>query len=116
MKPRFQADADLNEDILTGVIRRENQVDFQTAEEAGLPDLDDLQVLALAAREGRILISHDRKTLPRHFAEFILNNTSPGLIIVSQRTDVRAAIEELLMIWSASEAEEWTNNISTIPL
>ncbi len=116
MKPRFQADADLNEDILTGVIRRESQVDFQKAEEAGLSDLDDLQVLALAAREGRILVSHDRKTMPRHFAGFIQSNTSPGLIIVSQRTDARAAIEELLMIWSASEAEEWTNNISTIPL
>ena len=116
MKPRFQADADLNEDIVTGVIRRENQIDFQTAEEAGLSNLDDSQVLALAAREGRILVSHDRKTMPRHFAEFILSNTSPGLIIVSQRTDVRAAIEELLVIWGASEAEEWANNISAIPL
>lgn len=117
MKPRFQADADLNEDILTGVIRRENKVDFQTAEEAGLADLDDSQVLALAAREGRILVSHDRKTMPRHFAGFILSNTVRVLSSSRNgRTDVRAAIEELLMIWSASEAEEWTNNISTIPL
>jgi hypothetical protein len=36
MKARFQADADLNEDIVMALIRREPGIDFQTAEEAGL--------------------------------------------------------------------------------
>src|SRR2546427_9875890 len=31
-------------------------------------------------------------------------NTSPGLFIISQRTDVLAAVEGVLLIWSASEA------------
>ena len=31
MKVRFQADADLNEDIVSGVIRSQPGVDFQTA-------------------------------------------------------------------------------------
>jgi hypothetical protein len=66
VKVRFQADADLNEDIVTGVLRREPKVDFQTATAAGLRLLSDLEVLNLAAREGRILVSHDRRTMPRH--------------------------------------------------
>lgn len=36
MTPRFQADADLDEDIVTGLLRRETYIDFQTAEAAGL--------------------------------------------------------------------------------
>jgi hypothetical protein len=36
MKIRFQADADLNEDIVTGVLRRVPEIDFQTATEAQL--------------------------------------------------------------------------------
>jgi hypothetical protein len=48
MKVRFQADSDLNEDILTGVVRREPMINFQTASEANLRDLSDLEVLALA--------------------------------------------------------------------
>jgi hypothetical protein len=38
VKPRFQADADLNEDIVKGVLRREPGIDFQTATSAGLSD------------------------------------------------------------------------------
>ena len=115
MKVRFQADADLNEDIVTGVLRREPQVDFQTATAAGLRLLSDLEVLTLAAREGRILVSHDRRTMPRAFAGFVASNLSPGLLIVSQKTDLLAAIAGLLLVWQASEAEEWVNQLGTIP-
>ena len=62
MKIRFQADADFNEDIVSGVLRRLPEIDFQTASEAGLASLSDPEVLAKAAVEGRILITHDRKT------------------------------------------------------
>ena len=49
MRVRFQADADLNEDIVAGVVRREPGIDFETADEASLRELPDSQVLALAA-------------------------------------------------------------------
>lgn len=51
MKTRFQADADLNEEIVAGVIRREPGIDFQTAEDANLRGLPDPEVLTLAAKE-----------------------------------------------------------------
>ena len=116
MKIRFQADADLNEDIVSGVRRREPSIDFQTAEEAGLRGLVDKGVLELAAADGRILVTHDRRTMPLEFASFIQARTSPGLAIVSQRTSVLEVIEEVVLIWTASEAEEWVNGIVTIPL
>jgi len=65
------------------VRRRAPEIDFQSAHEAGLHGLDDDVVLALAAREGRMLVSHGRRTLPRHFADFISNRTSAGLILIS---------------------------------
>ncbi|MGO8980012.1 MAG: DUF5615 family PIN-like protein [Streptosporangiaceae bacterium] len=116
MKIRFQADADFNEDIVAGILRRELRVDFRTAGQAGLRGLDDFQALAMAAKEGRVLVSHDRKTMPRHFADFIQGNTSPGLFIVSQKADLLSVIEALICVWAASEAEEWVDTICTIPL
>jgi predicted nuclease of predicted toxin-antitoxin system len=107
MKVRFQADSDLNEDILTGVVRREPMINFQTASEANLRDLSDLEVLALAAGEDRILITHDRRTMPRHFADLVSKRKSPGVMIVAQRVSINVAIEELLLVWAASDAEEW---------
>lgn len=54
--------------------------------------------------------------MPRHFAGFIANRPSPGIIVVSQDLDIGAAIEELLLIWAATGAEEWTNRIGYLPL
>ena len=108
MKIRFPADADFNEDIVAGILRRESRVDFRTAGQAGLRGLDDLQALAMAAKEGR-------KTMPRQFADFIQGNTSPGLFIVSQKADLLSVIEALICVWAASEAEEWVDTICTIP-
>lgn len=116
MKARFQADADLNRHVIAAVKRREPTVDFQTAQEAGLSGLDDPVVLALAASEGRLLVSHDRQTMPWHFGEFIQQQTSPGLLIVSQHLPVSQAADDLLLIWFASEAEEWINQIGFLPL
>lgn len=116
MKVRFQANADLNEDIVSGVLRREPSIDFRTAGEADLSGLPDPNVLAVAAHTGRALVSHDLRTLPHHFAEFVRNETSYGLFIISQKTSTLEAIEELILIWNASEAEEWLNTICVIPL
>ncbi len=63
MKIRFQADADFNQNIVRAVRRRQPAVDFQTAEEAGLRGLQDPEVLAAAAREGRIPVIHDRREI-----------------------------------------------------
>jgi hypothetical protein len=116
VKIRFQADADLNEDILKGVLRREPRIDFRTAAAAGLRSLTDLEVLTLSAREGRVLVSHDRRTMPQAFAEFLRTNKSPGVLIVSQKADLLCAIDDLVLIWMASEAEEWTNQLGAIAL
>jgi hypothetical protein len=116
MKVRYQADADLNADIVSGVLRRVPEIDFQTADELEIANLSDADVLTLAAHEGRILVTHDRRTMPTHFAHFIENHKSPGLIVISQKTEILSAIEDLILLWMASEAEEYANSILTIPL
>ncbi|MEG5160882.1 DUF5615 family PIN-like protein [Microcoleus sp. AT3-A2] len=83
---RYQADADLNQAIVTGLLRRESTIDFQTAFAAGLEGVKDSDVLAIAAQQRRVLVSHDhRKTMPSEFAEFITTNQSAGVIIVSRK-------------------------------
>ena len=55
MKPRFQADADFNEDIVSGILRRIPEIDIQTASEAGFESLSDSEILAIAANDGRYI-------------------------------------------------------------
>ncbi|GAC1395923.1 MAG: hypothetical protein NVSMB56_10310 [Pyrinomonadaceae bacterium] len=116
MSVRFQADVDLNTNIVLAVIRRAPAVDFQTANIANLKSLSDTEVLEIAARENRLLVSHDQTTMPDHFAQFISKRTSSGLLIVPQHLSLSLVVEELLIIWTASEAHEWLNRIAYLPL
>ena len=54
--------------------------------------------------------------MPRHFAEFIAREASPGLLVIPQSLAVAAAVEDLILIWSVTETEEWINRISILPL
>jgi hypothetical protein len=49
-----------------------------------IPDgMLDPDVLALAAASGRVLVSRDAATMPRHFAEFLSEHRySPGILLV----------------------------------
>jgi len=113
---RYQADADLNQAIVTGVLRREPKIDFQAAFAAGLEGVKDPDVLVIASQQGRILVSHDRKTMPSEFATFITSNQSSGIIIVSRKVPIEVVIGELLLIWAASSPQEWVNRIAKLPL
>jgi hypothetical protein len=116
MKVRFQADADLKHAIVTATLRREPMIDFQTAISADLAGRDDLEVLGIAAREGRLLLTHDKRTMPTQFARFIAGNASPGVVIALQRLSIEVVVEEILLIWFASDSDEWINRIAHLPL
>jgi hypothetical protein len=54
--------------------------------------------------------------MPRHFAEFITGETSSGVIVVPQKLAISIAVEDIVLIWAASEAKEWENRIQSLPL
>ena len=106
----------LNQLILRAACRREPALDFQTAETAGLAGLPDPETLAHAAEDGRVLVTHDLRTMPRHLAAFITTRQSAGVLLVPQHLPVAAAVDDLLLIWSTMDAEEWRNLIWYLPL
>ncbi len=112
MKIRFLADVSLNENIVSGVLLRVPEIDFQLAHK--LHGLPDDQVLAYAAREGRSLVTHDLRTIPVHFGEFIQIQNCPGVFLISQKISIKRAIDELILSWAASEAEEYINSIRNL--
>jgi hypothetical protein len=116
MRAKFLADANFDLVILAAAKRREPGLDFQTAQDTGLAGMEDPDVLAVAAQAGRVLLTHDVRTMPRHFAAFISEHTSTGVILIPQSLPRRQVVEDLLLIWGAMEAEEWINRIMSLPL
>ena len=96
---RFQADADLDHDIVLSVRQRELAVDFASAAEGGLIGIEDSEVLEIAAQQGRILITHDRRTMPGHFRDRLeAGGSSPGVFILSQFEPIGPVVEPLLTV------------------
>ena len=113
---RFQADADLDHGIVLAVRRRERTVDFASAADSGIGGLSDPEVLEMAAREDRILITHDRRTMPDHFRHRLeAGRQSPGVFIVSQFEPIGSVVEVLMLVWSMSEPIEWHDQIRHLP-
>jgi len=54
--------------------------------------------------------------MPSHCADFIATNSSPGVLLIRRKVSVGRIIEELILIWETSEAEEWTDTLEYIPL
>ncbi len=115
MKIRYQADNDLRKAIVRGAVRRDPRLDFRSAQAARLDGVPDHEVLAMAAETGRVLVSHDFQTMPGHFREFTRRRHSPGVFLIRQDLPVGQAVDSLLLIWEASELDEWANRICLLP-
>ena len=116
-RPRFLADHDLNEQIVVGVLRQEPLIEFFRLRSVGMNEWPDAKVLAFAASNSLLVVSHDVNTMPAAaYDRLTTGQTFPGLLMVQQSQPVRTVIENILLIWSASEMDEWTNLVVYLPL
>lgn len=109
---RLQADEDLETKIIKGLRRRQPLLEFETIPAAGLKGQPDSAVLAFAAQQERVLVSHDLKTMPTHFAAFLASDQhSPGLILIPRTVSIAQAIDDLYLIWEVSTPEYWKDRL-----
>ena len=116
MSIRFQADADLNFDIVKAVRQREPAIDFASAVDAELEGVGDPEVLERAASENLVLVSHDRRTMLHHFRNRLTaEKSSPGLLIVSQDAPIGPVVEAIIVLWSVSGPAELRDQVYHLP-
>lgn len=76
----------------------------------------DPRLLVYAADDGLIVLSHDRNTLVGFAGQRIRAGLPmPGLFVSPQRL-VRPVIESVLLLWTASDAEEWEGCVGYPPM
>jgi len=116
MTVRFLADEDLDSDIINGLRSREPTIDILDVKNAGLRRTPDTVLLDLAAQQDRIVITYDRRTMTQYFRKRLAAGGSiPGIFIVPQRSAIGEIVESLLLVWTASQAEEWRDQIVYLP-
>jgi predicted nuclease of predicted toxin-antitoxin system len=79
---RLAADENFNTDVVRGLLRRLPDLDIARVQDAGLSGADDPAVLEWAAREGRIVMTHDISTLVSFAFERVASGRPmPGIFV-----------------------------------
>jgi hypothetical protein len=107
----------LNGDIIRGLLLRRPDLDIVRAQDVGLSGAEDLALLLWAAGHDRILVTHDRATMPSFaYTRLLAGEPMPGVIIVNDRLAIRNVIEDLLLLEDASQEGEWAGQVIYLPL
>lgn len=113
---RLVVDQDFNERVLVGVSRRLPALDAVRVLDVGLSRATDPEVLAWAADEGRIVLSHDRRTMVRHAYERMARGLPlPGVVIVRQTMPIGQAVEEVCLVVEAAGPEDLESRVLILP-
>lgn len=114
---RFLTDENFNEMIVRGLLRRSKGLDLLSVRQAGLESAEDPIVLASAAEEGRIVLTHDVNTMPGFAADRIKRGLRmPGLFVVPSSAQIGGIIDDLLLITQCSSDDEWEKQTLFLPL
>lgn len=114
---RFAADENFNQDIVRGLLRRQPDLDLVRIQDAGLSGATDPAVLAWAATESRLLLTHDVSTLTRYAYDRVkASQRLPGVVEVSRSVPLGRAIEDILLLAELSLDDEWEGQILYLPL
>jgi predicted nuclease of predicted toxin-antitoxin system len=114
---RFLLDENFNGKIVRGLRARQPDVDMIRVQDTDLYGADDPAVLAWAAQEGRIVLTHDLDTMTKYASERIQQQQPmAGIILIRDTLPVAKVIDDLLAVLGASDASEWENRIGFLPL
>lgn len=114
---RFLLDENFNGKIARGLRLRKPDVDMIRVQDTEFSGADDPTVLAWAAIEGRILLTHDLDTMTKHANERIEQGLPlAGVIFIRDTLPIPKVIDDLLAVLGASEASEWENRTDFLPL
>jgi len=114
---KFLADENFHGAILQGLLHRNPQIDVVRAQDIGLTGADDPALLARAAAEGRILLTHDVATVTAFAYDRVRAGLPmPGVFEVNLDASMSRLLDDLLILAECSLEGEWEGQVRYLPL
>jgi predicted nuclease of predicted toxin-antitoxin system len=114
---KLLADENFDNTIIRGLLRRKADIDIVRIQDVDLSGADDPTILAWAAQESRVLLTHDVATITRYAYERVTEGQSmPGVIEVSLEAAIGQVIEDILLLLECSLEGELEGQVQYIPL
>lgn len=112
---RFLTDFDGR--LTSALLLRVAGLDLVRAQDTGLMHTPDPDILAWAAAEGRIVLTHDRNTMTGFASRRVsADQPMPGLFVIDRRTSLGRILSDLEALAAACEMDEWRDQILFVPL
>ncbi|HKI32038.1 MAG TPA: DUF5615 family PIN-like protein [Gemmataceae bacterium] len=109
---RLLSDENFRGDIVRGVLRRQSDLDIVRVQDVGLSGVVDPDILEWAATQGRILLTHDVKTVPGFAYDRVrAGQPMPGVFVVDDYMPTGPAIDEVLLLALGSDEGEWEGQV-----
>jgi len=118
VKIRFLLDENRSPLLAHAVRRRNPAIDVLRVGDAGAPPLHTLdpELLLYCERDQRLLVTNNRHSMPKHIADHLaVGHHHWGVFRLSREMSLGPLSEQLHLLWSASEAEEWIDQFEWIP-
>jgi hypothetical protein len=113
----FLADENFNNDLLRRLRTRYPSLDIIRVQDTEVYQAADPILLAWAAQNKRILLTHDIQTIPHYAYERVASGLPmPGIIEVRQTLAIGDALEDLILLILAGTDADFDNQVRYIPL
>jgi hypothetical protein len=114
---RLLTDENVDHRIVRALLRRLPALDWISVQSSGMTGFSDDWILEYASSEGRIVITHDIRTMPAHATDRIKKNLYlPGLIVVPDTLDIATAVNDLEVLIECVTEDEFQNRIYFLPI
>jgi hypothetical protein len=114
---KFATDENFNNRILRGVLRIEPELDVVRVQDTEAAGTGDEAILEWAAKEGRVLLTHDAKTVIAFAYQRVREGKPmPGVLEVNDSIPIGRAVDYIILVAGASLEGEWENQVRFAPL
>lgn len=114
---KFWTDENFHGDILRGLLTNFPDLDIVRVQDTVLSGARDEKLLAEAAKQEVILITHDVKTITKHaYNRIRAGLPMPGVIEVTQDAPIGQVLADLVILIGASTAADFDQHVWYVPL
>lgn len=119
MEIRYLLDENLAKQWRVQLLRRLPSLTVWMVGDPSAPGLGTLDpdILLWCEAHGFILVTNNRRSMPRHLADHLAaGRTVPGILVLRKNAAMGQVIEDLVLIAAVAEAGDHQNAISYVPL
>ena len=116
---RYLFDEHIAHPLRAGLHRREPAIDVLCVGDEGAPakGTPDPELLLAVEGVGRVLVTSNRRTMPKHFvAHLARGHHTWGIFAIAPRATWLQIIDELILLWATTTADEWRDQFQYIPM